>query len=221
MESEEYEQIPWANLVADAQPTIDKRLYIVGGVVAMIVAIVLVTRMSSPGGSGPPPVSEGLAHAPVPQTQNLTVATDPTSIETPVAVVTEADLMASIEPNPIAPNTFIPDTRLVVVAEWFVTDFFTRDGSNATVESLKARLAPDMASDLPHHNPDEEQFVEWAKVFSVDEADPGYEVLVAFRTVHRTDSGFVRDPVRAVAVRLLADGDSWIVAGLPTSAETP
>lgn len=217
MESEEYEQIPWGNLVADAQPTVDRRIYVVGGVIAAIVAVVLVARMSSPG-AAPPPVA--LA-APV-TTISQAVDIEPTLVANapptaPPGVITEADLMAGVEPV-----DELADPLVVLVAEWFVTDFFTMDGSQETLASLEKRLGPDATVDLPHvEHSGPDQFVEWAKVFAVEPSTEGQQASVAFRTVRATEEGFVRDPVRAVLLELIRDGEGWFVQSMASSIGTP
>lgn len=211
MESEEYEQIPWANLMAEARPTVDPRLYVVGGVVAVIVAIVLAGRMlGSPAPSGATTVA-------FEEPATTVVGTLPEMVEPTAVVVSEADLMATIEPaiasvDPIA----------VLTAEWFVTDYFTRDGSAETLASLEGFLPPALAAALPHHTHEApDQFVEWAKVFGVTPSDHGLDVSVAFRTVSGTDEGFVRDPVQAVAVGIEQSGPSWMVISLPINVPVP
>ena len=217
MESEEFEKIPWSGLVAQAQPAVDPRWYIAGGVVGAIVIVLLAMRMFT--GASPPPV------APIIASDQLPVETVPVVAVEPVVavgdgVITEADLMA-VDP----PLSDQGDPLIVgFVAEWFVTDYFTRDGSTETISSLEAVLADaDVASTLPHLGDSaEETFVEWARAFAFEYPEEGLaEVSVALRTVHRGEDGFVRDPVRAVSVEIAGWETDPTVTGLPVDIELP
>lgn len=217
MESEEFEQIPWSGLVGQAQPAVDPRWYVAGGVVGAIVIAFLAMRLFTGASSAPPaPV---LAADPIPVGTTLPVVVDAVPAE-PAGSITEADLMA-VE-SPIADWSHEPLVRFV--AEWFVTDYFTRDGSLETVDSLKAALADDaLAQSLPHlADSDDETFVEWARAFAFEypEGDAA-QVSVAFRTVHRGEDGFVRDPVRAVIIDVVGWETDPTVDGLPIDIDVP
>jgi hypothetical protein len=211
MDPEEFEQIPWSGLVAHAQPAVDPKWYAVGGVVGAIIIVLLAMRMFA--GSGPPDVAPILAVDESPERSIPTVASESPTVATE-PVVTEADLMAIDEPVVIHDDVDV----LRFVAEWFVTDYFTRDGSSETIASLEAALADvDTAAGLPHYEDDDaETFVEWAKAFAYEyPAENIADVSVAFRTVHRGDDGFIRDPVRAVVVGV----SDWVTA--PTVTDLP
>lgn len=219
MDSEEFEQIPWSGLVAQAQPSVDPRWYAVGGVIGAVVIVLLVMRMFS--GSGPPDVSPVLAADAPPE---LSVPLVTTVVEPPTVVtegaITEADLMAIDEPGVVTEDVNVQ--RLI--AEWFVTDYFTRDGSAETIASLEAALAgADAAAELPHHGDDGiETFVEWARAFAYEfTGEDLVDVSVAFRTVHREDDVFVRDPVRAVVVGISNWSVNPVVAGAPVLTDLP
>jgi hypothetical protein len=217
MDSEEFEQIPWSGLVAQAQPAVDPKWYVAGGVVGAVVVVLLVLRMFTQ--SSPPPI------APIVAVDTLPVQTAPTMAEDPASTVTgsaitEADLRAI--DMPVVSQGDIGIVQLV--AEWFVTDYFTRDGSSETISSLEARLddGHDLA-DLPHHGADEvDTFVEWARAFAFDYPDEGLvDVSVAFRTVHRGEEGFIRDPVRAVLVAIRDWDTTPTVVSAPLTVDLP
>lgn len=240
MDAEEYEQIPWSNLVAEAQPSVDKRVYVAGVVVAVIVVVFIGARAFG-GGSAADVVPLDSAPvngvvAPVDEAPASDIAQDaiipgsdavadsgaqllgagfPAS---PIGGVSEADLMAGVG-EPVVASIEIP----TLIAEWFVTDFFTRDGSAETVASLEAVLATnEVATDLPHHEHDGfDAFVEWARTFAFVDSGSSIEFSVAYRTVHEEDGGFVRDPVRAVSVVLVEGPSGWVVAALPVEIDLP
>ncbi len=208
MESEEFEQIPWSNLVAQQDDGIDKRIYLVVGVVGVLVVAVLGMRLI--GGSTQPVPPQTAAIDPPPA---LLVAEEPVSAPPTSMVIAEADLRAE------EPLTEAPTDRLTeVTAEWFVTDWFTRDGSEETIRSITATLAPGLLVDvLPHETPDTITFVEWAKSVGSETTAEGIEVTVAYRVITQTDSGFVREPVGMVVVTLNRNGDDVSVVTFPES----
>ncbi len=213
MDSEEFEQIPWSALVAEQNDGVDKRIYLAVGVVGVLIAVVFGTRLLGGSGGQPTPI---VAPAPVGE-----VAVPPETTSTTGVVVSEADLMAG------APDVLPLEGGLEITAfaEWFVTDYFTTDGSPETARSLRALLAP--GSDvftLPHEADPAPAvvYVEWARALRVRfvGADD-VEVDVAFRTITDEGEGFARDPVRAVTVTLLLTAGSSGITGPPIVIPVP
>lgn len=209
MESEEFEQIPWANLVSEQTEGIDKRVYLAVGVIGVLVIVVFGMRLLG-GGSQPTPPPQ--AAAPVQTTAGVAQADAAPSTS---LIIAEADLRAE---SPIDADQ---DRLAEFTAEWFVTDWFTRDGSDETIRSIKASLAPNFApGPLPHEIEQPTTFVEWAKAFRTETLTGGRaEIAVAYRTIKETENGFVREPVRTVIVSLVRTGDAVLVTALPLATD--
>lgn len=212
MEPEEFEQIPWSNLVAEHRGQRVKLLYLAAAViVAAVIGFVGIRWLSGPqhgpvpGDAAPTTVADDGNHP--------SGATPPLSTPASAAVadpVSEADLQATD-----------PDSDAEVArmrAEWFVTDFFTVDGSPATAADVaRAFVADASIPPLPQdvHEADDVSFVEWARAYGIEAlASDRYLVDVAFRSIHRSGSeAFRRGPVHAVAVTVVV-GDG--AAALPS-----
>lgn len=208
MESEEFEQIPWANLVARQTDGIDKRIYVAVGIVGVLVIAVLGMRLLS--GSSQPVVPQAVTADPPPVT--MAESTPPSSM-----VIAEADLRAeeSVKIQAV-------DPLLEVTAEWFVTDWFTRDGSDETIRSIKAVVSPNLAlAAIPHESEDEPvTFVEWARTIETEVMPNGETaVTVAYRAIRETVEGFVRDPVVTVVLSVVRTGNGVTVNALPTTED--
>ena len=151
MEPEEYEQIPWSSLLSEQDDPRRKMMYTAAAVIrAVVVGVVGVRAISGPatGTIVPLPpagvidVTPDIA-APAPTTGDapLVIPPDlpeaeaivPGTADTPLDLLSEADLMA------VLPNQ---EMRAAAArAEWFVADFFTVDGA-AGRRSRSARCAP-------------------------------------------------------------------------------
>jgi hypothetical protein len=206
MESEEFEEIPWASLVAKQADGIDKRIYLAVGIVGVLVVALLGMRLLS---GSPQPVAPPAVIAEDPPVM-IVESTPPTSM-----VIAEADLRAE------EPPTAQANDRLVeVTAEWFVIDWYTRDGSDETVRSIKASISPDLAFEaIPHETADEPvTFVEWAKTIETEVMPNGEtKVTVAYRAIRETAEGFVRDPVVTVILSVVRTGSLVTVDSLPNT----
>lgn len=204
MESEEFEQIPWANLVAEQTDGIDKRIYIAAGVVGILIVSVLGVRLVGAGGQPFPP-------API-----VAEVRQPTPVESPPPtpmVIAEADLRAE-DADPADPRDRLVETS----AEWFVTDWYTRDGSQETIRSIRTVLSADIATaSLPHEADDlPGTFVEWAKTIETEySVDGRIDVTVVYRLIRETDDGFVREPVKTVTIALVRTTETVEVVSLP------
>lgn len=212
MDSEELEQIPWSSLVADQSQAVDRRLYLAIGVVGVVIAAIFGTRLF--GGSAPQPTP------PETDVQQAVLNVEETT-STAGLVVSEADLMA------VSPVEQLEDVRLraVAFAEWFVTDYYTTDGSPETSRSLMELFATAAGDpDIPHlaDPPPPATYVEWARSIDLRHVgDSEVEVDVLFRTITESSDGFVRNPVEAVTVVLLVDSKDPGIAGPPVEIAVP
>jgi hypothetical protein len=212
VDSEEFEQIPWSALVTDQDKGVDRKVYLAVGVVGVVIALVFGARLF--GGSNAQPT-------PPPQVAPQPAPAAPETTSTAGVVVSEADLMAGA-PDPVPSED---DLRTIAIAEWFVTDYFTTDGSPETARSVRAMFSPLAgAPGLPHDAdpPPPVTYVEWARasgsrLVGEDEA----EVDVVFRTITDTGEGFERDPVRAVTVTMLSTPGSAGITGPPQEIPVP
>jgi hypothetical protein len=131
-------------------------------------------------------------------------------------IIAEADLRVE---EPVSVQT--PDVLVAVTAEWFVTDWFTRDGSTETIRSIREVMSPTLeVAAMPHEAEDEPvTFVEWARSVGSEMTDDGIEVTVVYRAIRETEDGFVRDPVRTVLLSLQYLDEAVVVVSLPRSCE--
>jgi hypothetical protein len=210
MESEEFEQIPWASLVAEQREGVDRRIYLTVGVVGLLVAVVFGMRLFSGGSQPTPPQAVAIE----PPTTALEEATPPSPPQTSM-VVAESDLRVDTPRKAQGVDQFVLTT-----AEWFVIDWFTRDGSQETVRSIKSALSPALAIDTIPHEIDGEAvtFVEWAKTVDAQATVDGFEVTIAYRSIRETEDGFVRDPVETVSLSIEKQGSDLTVTALPSGS---
>ncbi|MCL1593494.1 MAG: hypothetical protein M3132_03965, partial [Actinomycetia bacterium] len=142
LDTEEFEQIPWSSLMAEQPAGVDRRVYLVFGVVGAIVVLFFGSRFLG-GAAQPQPQPQPTAQTPTESTAHVTTAAP--SVPGPVSgvVVSEADLMAA-QPRDVGSEVH---WRSVALAEWYVTDFFTTDGSPETQRSLDSVGVPDSSAD--------------------------------------------------------------------------
>jgi hypothetical protein len=212
MDNEEFEQIPWSSLMTDKAQGVDPKVYIAVGVIGLLVAVIFGVRIFGGSSDQPlPPVDTPASPTPV-STEATTTAG---------LVISEADLMAG-SPSDIAGTLALSQ---VAFAEWFVTDYFTVDGSTENERSLRKLLAPTaFGLILPHSSevPLPATYVEWARSVVVrDIGDSQVEVDVVYRTITETGEGFVRDPVSAVAVTVRSGTTDPGIVGLPMPIDVP
>ncbi len=205
MEREELDQIPWSQLAAEVDDGVDRRWYAVGIGVGVIVVAVLGFRLL--GGSGGQPIPVAVA-----DTSSTLAST--TTDATPEPIITEAALRAEPAPS---------DMGAVAVAEWFVLDLYTVDGSQETVAAIRDRVEPALADEvLAHDDPEAlRTFVEWARAFDVRIDGGVTRVSVAYRRIRDIGGSFERDPVDAVVVDLVREGGAWSVAAWPAPTPVP
>lgn len=220
MEPEEFEHIRWSNLVAEHRGQCVKLLYVVAAViVAALIGFVGIRWLSGPQHG--PVLDEAAPTTVADDGSHPAGATPPLSTPASAAVadpVSEADLQAT------ALDTDGAVAR--VRAEWFVTDFFTVDGSPATAADVARAFVVDASiPPLPQdaHEADDVSFVEWARAYGIEAlASDRYLVDVAFRSIHRSGSeAFRRGPVHAVAVTVVVGDGSAAIAELPIPIVPP
>jgi hypothetical protein len=170
-------------------------------IVAVVVGFVGVRWLTAPGHGEQPALA-----APV-----ETTTTEPVEVETvsssTTAVLSEADLMAAVPA--------VAELAAVARAEWFVTDYFTVDGS-IPEELISAFVNDATVPDLPNGAGNGISYVEWARAFDVRPTVTGYAISVVFRSLtEEPDGAFVRGPVRAVDVLIAVEDGETAVAELP------
>lgn len=198
---EHFDSIPWSSLIPQTQnrPWL---VYVAAGAVVALVVGVLAARSLQSASQVLDPVAvamEDLAE---------TVASPPNS-----RPISEADLRAEIQPDEAGA------AAAAMRAEWFVTDYFTRDGAGGR----QAELTGALGRSVPAKDAVVTTYVEWARAWdTVPEADGRYLVAVAFRSITSTDAGFVRDLAKGVAVRVQVapDGGTRVV-DLPEPIDLP
>ena len=210
MESEEFEEIPWASLVGEQRDGIDRRVYLAVGVVGLLVVALFGMRLLG-GGSQPVPPETARVEPPA----ISTVAAEQVTVPPTSMIIAEADLRAE---EPVPARTI--DLLAEVTAEWFVTDWYTRDGSPETVLSIRSALSPTLEIEVIPHETEGEPvtFVEWAKTVGSEVTADGFDVTIAFRAIRETEDGFVRDPVRTVLLSLQYQDSAVLVSSLPSES---
>jgi hypothetical protein len=223
METEEFEQIPWSQLIPESDDGRKRTLYVAAGVVVALVAGVVAARSFRAS----EPTVVDLPAQPAPAAEPDAAATAepvPTAAPEPSAApavagdpLSEADLMAVLPEE---------EGRVAAArAEWFVTDYFTVDGGAGAAERM-AGIVPDaLVGFLPHGaGATGLSYVEWARAFRVEPGGAAeYAVSVAYGSVASVAGGpIVRQPVAAVEVTVrFNDAGEPEVAGLPRPIPVP
>lgn len=204
MEREEREQIPWSTLVAEVEPRVDRRWYVAAALAGVIAVVVFGFRAF--GGSAQPndPGAVGPPDAPA------TLATS--AIVTPTMLVSEDDLLQDLPPE---------DARIAARAEWFVTDYFTKDDSPETDRSIREAMGITEVDDVASGDPTTvTTYVEWARAVAAKPTDASAtEVTVLYRMIRSGPDGFVRQPVRAVTVVVGDATEGLLIEGHPTDVD--
>jgi hypothetical protein len=214
-EHEEYEHVPWSELLAEPPQNRRRAGYLVATAVAALVLGVLVARAWFSSSTQGTPVAGGFPTSTVETPPNALEAT--TSTVRSGSILQEADLMA------FAGGT--AERAAVARAEWFVTDYFTADLEPFGSSDVRTALPSGSAlPEMPQDTAGGLSYVEWARAFRVEEIEEGlFAVGVVFRSLGAPpDRGFLRLGVRAVEVRVNVgpDGGSS-VADLPSPAVLP
>ncbi|GMQ84810.1 MAG: hypothetical protein BMS9Abin07_0375 [Acidimicrobiia bacterium] len=205
MSIEEHEEIPWSMLVEQDRRGRRRTLYLAAAaIVALVVGFTGVRWFEGHrnGESAPEPAS------------TVTSAVADTSTTT-TTLLSEADLMAAVDPSAA---TLAAVTR----AEWFVTDYFTIDGSPAP--DLQAAFLTDaVLPELPQSTGDGSvSFVEWARAYDIRQHEGGFVVTVLFRTLFEGADGiYRRSPLRAVDVIVLVRDEMTAIGDLPIPVTAP
>ena len=203
MSVEEHEEIPWAMLVDHERRSRSRLLY--GVAVAVLILIVAVTAFRWFGDRRHGEAPAAAVEVAVP----TTVPPAPTT-----TLLSEAALIVSDES--------VGERAAVARAEWFVTDFFTMDGS-AAPELAGAFPADAALPELPQLTGDPAvSYVEWARAYATRPHPGGLVVTVLFRTLYENgEQRYERSPVRAVDVIVLLHGDQSAIGDLPIPVEPP
>lgn len=213
-EREEMEQVPWQDLFAESEPEDQRRraIYVGAGLVGAMIAGIFMARVWFEPGPPPAPVA--------PAVEEGVEADSPDGEALPeipgLPLYSEADLMA----HPPDPSQRAAMAR----AEWFVTDYFTADLEPNGSADILAALPSGALEAYPQDSSGSVSYVEWARAFRVAPVGDGtYRVGVVFRTLAAPpDRGFIRQPVRAVEIRVAVAGDGGAtVLDIPSPIPLP
>jgi len=207
-DDEQFERIPWDQL----RPTTGGRRGLIYALAAAIVAAAVSATLAR-NLTGPPPTTLPLAPTPTAAQPLTTTSLVPTVTTASATVWSEADLMA-VHPDDLR-------AEAAAIAEWFVADYFTADGSGGLEDQLRSMLPSE--APLPVHEPGYRSFVEWVRSVSATEASPGqYFVQVVVRTLGAVESSsYRRLPLRAVEVNVQWTDQGWSIADLPSPIDLP
>ena len=221
-DQEVFESIPWEELRDLGDTSRRRRLwYLVGGgtVVAVLVFSVVRTFSSPdpqvvipptvPPSLTAPPISGALAD-PV---QSPPTAPLPSFVPATPEAMSEADLRAVADPTASEGN-WRDESRAASYSEWFVMDFFTRDGTEQTDEL--GRWLPGI--DRPAGVPGEPlSYVEWVRTLWAEPvADGRWRTVVALRRLVSVDGdAYRRLPTQSVEVVV------EMGAGMPSVVDLP
>lgn len=203
MSVEEHEEIPWAMLVDQEHRSRSRLLYLVAAAILIVVVAVTAVRWVGSRRHGELPSAAVEVAAPT------TLPPLPTT-----TLLSEADLVGR--------DDSAGRRAAIVRAEWFVTDYFTMDGSPAP-ELIAAFPTDAELPELPQlAGSSAVSYVEWARAYATRSYQNGYVVTVIFRTLYENEEQrYERSPVRAVDVIVLVDDDLTAIGDLPIPVEPP
>lgn len=201
---EKHESIPWDALVTD--DTDRRRRWVAMGAAGLVAAAVAAStaRVLFPAGIAAPPPTAVSSPASVP------VSSAPAETGPPLS---ESDLLAATPGE----EALLASAHAV----WFVSDFFTLDGSEVTRSSVARRLPAGSAPAAPDRA--QRSFVESAIPVVVTEVtEARYVVTVVVRSLTDPDGeGYRREPARAVEVVVDVGGKAPAVVDLPRPVPLP
>lgn len=223
METEEFEQIPWSQLVSDVDDGRRRTLYIIAGVIiALVVGVVAARSLRGPAAtvvalpdtapandSAREGVTTTAGAPPAPET-----VVEPAQAPQPL---TEADLMA------VFPEEA---TRIATAAaEIFVTEYFTVDGAAASSDRLRALVPGNLEVAYPQDAATGAMsYVEWARAVRAEQGGEGrHTITVLYGSVAAAKGQPIhRLPVKAVSIDVVSDAtDIARIAGLPRPVDVP
>ncbi len=202
---ERFDSIPWDALVVDDRQRRRRVGALIVAAVVVLGAAVGLTRLVV---NADQPSGEGVGNAPAASSPGSPV-TSSEVIDTPP--FTESDLLAGDDPA----------DRAAAMAAWFVSDYFTLDGSDITRQMVEDRLPPGVV--LPEPDGTERSFVETAIPIEAEAlADGRYRIVLVVRTLAAADGErYVRQPARAVEVVVSVSSSGFSVLDLPAPMALP
>ncbi len=203
MSVEEHEEIPWAMLVDQEHRSRSRMLYLVAAAILIVVVAVAAVRWV-----------DSRRHGELPAAAVEIVAPTTLPPVSTTALLSEADLVGR--------DDSAGRRAAIVRAEWFVTDYFTMDGSPAP-ELIGAFPNDATLPELPQlAGTSAVSYVEWARAYAARSHEDGYVVTVVFRTLYENEEQrYERSPVRAVDVIVLVDDHLTAIGDLPIPVEPP
>jgi len=220
-EHEEFEHIPWSQLVERRSVAGGRILRIGAAIVGAVVLGIVAGRAFGPaapaGEPGPSATASAAGDIPVSSTVAPTTTFGEGALPQLPGLYSEADLMAL---PPVG-----PERAAATRAEWFVYDYFTADMEPSGSADVAAALPSGAAlPEMPQDAVGSLSYVEWARAFEVREIGEGtYRVGVVFRALGAPpDRGFVRLAARAVEVTVEVSPDGGTaVTDLPSPVPLP
>lgn len=200
---ETYESIPWDALVTDDARRRRRWLYLLAAVLVVGSLSAAIVRSLPTGGQ-----SESVA-GPAGMASSIPTAVTTIPVPDTTGALVEADLRQLDSAG----------QRAGAIGAWFVSDYFTADGSELTRVSLESLLPPHV--ELPPHDATVRSFVESVFPLTVEEAGNGlFRVVLIVRSLAAANGeDYHRQPARAVDV--VVSPESVTVLDLPRPVPLP